>query len=133
VLGFIGNRLQFALLREALALVESGVASPEDIDAVVRGSFGRRLPVTGLFRTADLAGLDVLHAICGVLFPDLAANPEPGPSMAQLVEQGRLGAKTNAGWYDYNPGEAEALRARLGAALIRQAAADSREEPEKGR
>ena len=119
-LGFIGNRLQFALIREALSLVESGVATPADIDTVVRGSFGRRLPVTGLFQTADLAGLDVLHAICGVLFPDLAANSEPGPSMAALVAEGRLGTKTGAGWYDYGPGEAEALRARLGEELIRR-------------
>jgi 3-hydroxybutyryl-CoA dehydrogenase len=119
-LGFIGNRLQFALIREALSLVESGVATPEDIDTVIRGSFGRRLPVTGLFRTADLAGLDVLHAICQVLFPDLAANAEPSPSMATLVEQGRLGTKTGAGWYDYGPGEAEALRARLSEELIRR-------------
>ena len=119
-LGFIGNRLQFALIREALSLVENGVATPADIDTVVRGSFGRRLPVTGLFQTADLAGLDVLHAICGVLFPDLAANSAPGPSMAALVAEGRLGTKTGAGWYDYGPGEAEALRARLGEELIRR-------------
>ncbi|MGV3722218.1 MAG: 3-hydroxyacyl-CoA dehydrogenase family protein, partial [Actinomycetota bacterium] len=120
VLGFIGNRLQFALLREALSLVESGVATPEDIDTVVRSSFGRRLPVTGLFHTADLAGLDVLLAICRVLFPDLAANEAPGPAMSELVAAGRLGAKTDAGWFTYGPGEAEALRATLGAELIRQ-------------
>lgn len=118
-LGFIGNRLQFALLREALSLVESGVATPEDIDTVVRSSFGRRLPVTGVFHTADLAGLDVLLAICGVLFPDLAANQAPGPSMSGLVEAGRLGAKTDAGWFSYGPGEADALRATLAEELIR--------------
>lgn len=126
-LGFIGNRLQFALLREALSLVERGVATPEDIDTVVRASFGRRLPVTGLFRTADLAGLDVLHAICGVLFPDLAANAEPGPSMAELVAAGRLGTKTGAGWFTYTPQEAEALRATLAKELIRRREADASE------
>lgn len=124
VLGFIGNRLQFALLREALALVESGVATPDDIDTVVRSSFGQRLPVTGVFRTADLAGLDVLLAICRVLFPDLAADQAPGPAMAGLVEAGRLGTKADAGWFDYGPGEAEALRATLFAALIRQRGED---------
>jgi 3-hydroxybutyryl-CoA dehydrogenase len=120
VLGFIGNRLQFALLREALSLVESGVATPEDIDTVVRSSFGRRLPVTGLFHTADLAGLDVLLAICRVLFPDLATDGAPGSAMSDLVAAGRLGAKTDAGWFTYAPGEADALRATLGAELIRQ-------------
>lgn len=112
-LGFIGNRLQFALLREALALVDEGVAAPEDIDAVVRASFGRRLPATGLFRTADLAGLDVLLAICRVLFPDLATSQAPGTTMEGLVASGRLGAKSGAGWYAYGPGEAEAVRHAL--------------------
>lgn len=127
VLGFIGNRLQFALLREALSLVESGVATPEDIDTVVRTSFGRRLPVTGVFHTADLAGLDVLLAICRVLFPDLAANESPGPSMTDLVGTGRLGAKTDAGWFTYAPGEADALRATLSAELIRRRSVEQAE------
>jgi len=100
--------------------VESGAATPEDIDTVVQSSFGRRLPVTGLFHTADLAGLDVLLAICHVLFPDLAANNTPGPSMSALVEAGRLGAKTDAGWFTYGPGEADALRATLAEELIRR-------------
>lgn len=120
-LGFIGNRLQFALLREAMALVEEGVASPDDVDTVVCASFGRRLPATGIFHTADLGGLDVLHSICRTLFPDLAANSEPGPSMSALVEAGRLGAKTQAGWFDYGPGEADDLRRVLSEELIRRA------------
>lgn len=120
-LGFIGNRLQFALLREAMALVEEGVATPDDVDQVVCASFGRRLPVTGIFHTADLGGLDVLHSICQTLFPDLAANREPGPSMPALVEADRLGVKTEAGWFRYGPGEADDLRRSLSEALIRRA------------
>jgi len=123
-LGFIGNRLQFALLREAMALIEEGVATPEDVDTVVRSSFGRRLPATGIFHTADLGGLDVLLAICRTLFPDLAANTEPGPSMPALVNDGRLGVKTHAGWFNYGPGEADDLRRTLVEELIRRARED---------
>lgn len=123
-LGFIGNRLQFALLREAMALVEEGVATPEDVDHVVRASFGRRLPATGIFHTADLGGLDVLLAICRTLFPDLAANPEPGPSMPALVAEQRLGIKTHAGWFRYGPEEATALRRTLSEELIDRARDD---------
>lgn len=129
-LGFIGNRLQFALLREAMALVEEGVATPEDIDHVVRASFGRRLPATGIFHTADLGGLDVLLSICHTLFPDLAANQEPGPSMPALVESDRLGVKTEAGWFRYGPGEADALRRALSEELIRRARQDRAEHGE---
>jgi 3-hydroxybutyryl-CoA dehydrogenase len=116
--GFIGNRLQFALLREALALVEAGVAEPVDIDTVVRAGFGRRLPVTGLFATADLAGLDTLLAICGLLFPDLAANAAPGPALSEHVAAGRTGVKSGAGWYDYPGEEGAAARKRLSQALV---------------
>lgn len=123
-LGFIGNRLQFAMLREAMSLIESGVATPEDIDTVVRYSFGRRLPVTGLFRTADLAGLDTLHSICGILFPDLSDAKVPGPSITEHVARGRFGTKAEAGWYDYTPEEVAELRTRLFEALIRQARED---------
>lgn len=123
--GFIGNRLQFALLREALALVEAGVADPADIDTVVRAGFGRRLPVTGVFGTADLAGLDTLLAICGVLFPHLAANDTPGPGLREQVAAGRTGVKSGAGWYEY-PGETgAAARRKLARALTAALAQDA--------
>lgn len=126
--GFIGNRLQFALYREALALVQEGVATPEDIDAVVRASFARRLPVTGLFGTMDLAGLDVMEAICRVLFPGLAAAEIPPPALSDRVAAGRLGVKTGAGWYDYAEDQGAALRQALMEELIRCAKQD-RERP----
>ena len=122
--GFLGNRLQFALLREALALVEAGVAEPSDIDIVVRAGFGRRLPVTGLFGTADLAGLDTLLAICRLLFPDLAANAAPGPALQEQVTAGRTGVKSGAGWYDYPGEEGAAARQRLYQALAASLARD---------
>ncbi|MCW8130824.1 MAG: 3-hydroxyacyl-CoA dehydrogenase family protein [Planctomycetota bacterium] len=122
--GFIGNRLAFALQREAMDLVAKGVATPEEIDAVVRGCFGRRVPVTGIFGTADLGGLDVYAAICDSIFPGLCADRSAPEVLTRLVEQGRLGVKTGAGWRDYAPQEAEALRAALGEALIRSAKQD---------
>jgi 3-hydroxybutyryl-CoA dehydrogenase len=107
-----------------MSQVEEGVATPDDVDTVVSASFGRRLPATGIFHTADLGGLDVLLAICRTLFPDLAANSEPGPSMEALVEAGRLGAKTQAGWFDYGPGEADDLRRTMSEELICRTQAD---------
>lgn len=124
-LGFIGNRLQFALYREAVALLAEGTASVEDIDTTVRYSFGRRMPATGLFRTHDMAGLDVMLAICNSLFPDLADNKSAPPLLEGLVEEGRLGAKTGAGYYDYPAGEADAWRRALAEELIRRARLDA--------
>ncbi|MBI3831732.1 MAG: 3-hydroxyacyl-CoA dehydrogenase family protein [Planctomycetes bacterium] len=122
--GFIGNRLAFALQREAMALVAHGVATPEEIDAVARLSFGRRVPATGIFQTADLGGLDVYLAICASLFPNLACDIEPLAALRERVAQGKLGLKTGAGWFSYSPEEAAALRAKLNAELLRRAQDD---------
>lgn len=99
--GFVGNRLQYALLREAQYLLEQGVASKEDIDAAVTHSFGRRLPITGPLMSADLGGLDVFQAISSYLFPNLAVDKAPLPNMQSLVEQGHYGAKTGQGYYEW--------------------------------
>jgi 3-hydroxybutyryl-CoA dehydrogenase len=122
--GFVGNRLAFALQREAMSLAAQGVATPEEIDAVARLSFGRRVPVSGVFQTADIGGLDVYLAICASLFPNLASDTEPPAALQEKVAQGRLGLKTGAGWSSYTPEEAAALRARLNAELIRRAQDD---------
>ena len=74
-LGFIGNRMQFALLREALAIVDQGIATPEDVDDVVRTSFGRRLAVAGPLEVFDFAGWDTISHIIDELFPDLDTSP----------------------------------------------------------
>ncbi len=87
--GFIGNRLQFALLREALALWASGVASPEAIDLAVKTSFGRRLAVTGPLESADLGGLETMHAFAAFLFPSLDTSREPPPAMGELVRRAK--------------------------------------------
>lgn len=83
--GFIGNRLQFALLREAVALWSEGVASAEAIDTAVRASFGRRLAVTGPLQSAELGGLKTMYEFSRFLFPSLSTDPDPPPAMAQPI------------------------------------------------
>ena len=101
--GFIGNRLQFALLREALHIVEQGVASIEDVDTTVKMSFGARLPITGPLESADLGGLDVYVAISKYLMPDLCQSTEVSALLVDAVKSGRLGVKSGAGLYEWTP------------------------------
>ena len=122
--GFIGNRLAFAMHREAMDLVQRGIASPDEIDAVVQYGFGRRLPASGLFGTADLGGLDVYFAVCNSVFPDLCTVRGAPHQLAFLVEQHRLGVKTGAGWRTYDETSASALREAVTEELIRHARLD---------
>ncbi|MBG6237216.1 3-hydroxybutyryl-CoA dehydrogenase [Mycetocola sp. CAN_C7] len=98
--GFVLNRLQYALFSEATQLVEEGVATAEDIDTIVRTTFGFRLPVFGPFAIADMAGLDV-YAFCyeslQTRWPERFATPN---SLAELVDAGKFGTKTGAGYLD---------------------------------
>ena len=121
IAGFIANRLQQALLREAAALVEAGVASTADVDAVVSGSFGRRLAVAGPFEVSDLAGLDVIAAIARELWPDLAAGGV-ADLLAAPAAAGDYGAKTGRGFTDWSPARAAAAKQRIAAALAAIAA-----------
>ena len=117
VLGFIGNRLQAALLRECFALVENGVVRPEDIDTVVTTSFGRRLGVAGVFEVFDAAGADVWHAICEQLMPDIASSTEVPPAIARMSESGDFGLKTGRGVYEWPDEAAIDLRRRIARAV----------------
>ncbi len=100
--GFVGNRLQFALLREAQHILEEGIASKEDIDAAVLYSIGRRLPVTGPFLSADMGGLDVYTDISNYLYKDLSTAKQSTSSMQELLEAGDLGSKTGKGYYEWS-------------------------------
>ncbi len=126
--GFIGNRLQMALDREALALVRDGVASVEDVDTVVKYGFGRRLAVAGLFEVGELAGWDVLATIAGMLFPDIDASKQVTPILQERIDRGQFGVKSGKGFYDWTPESAEALRRRVGRALAEMARWDRRQE-----
>ncbi|HEX5498104.1 MAG TPA: 3-hydroxyacyl-CoA dehydrogenase family protein, partial [Thermomicrobiales bacterium] len=105
-LGFVGNRLQNALLREALAIVDAGIASPEDVDAIVKTGFGRRLAVAGPFEIADAGGVDVWLTVAGMLFPDLSTSAAPPAFARDIVARGDLGLKTGRGFYDWTPEQA---------------------------
>jgi len=112
-LGFIGNRLQMALFREALALVDEGVASVEDVDLVIHTSIGPRWSVAGVFEVLDLAGLDTVLAVATQLYPDLSNATVPPDSLKQRVARGDLGIKSGKGFYDWPPEHAEEARARV--------------------
>ncbi|MGP3769690.1 3-hydroxyacyl-CoA dehydrogenase NAD-binding domain-containing protein [Streptomyces sp. SDT5-1] len=115
--GAIGNRLQHALKREAIALVAGGVASAEDVDTVVRCGFGRRLPLVGPLEQADLGGCDLTLAIHEILMPVLDTTSAPHPYLVAMCERGGLGARTGRGFYAWKPGEAERRRAEIARGL----------------
>ena len=105
--GFVGNRLQHALRREAISIVAQGIASPEDVDQIAKLSFGLRLPVVGPLETVDLGGLDLTQAIQTYLLPELERSTEPLQLIQDKVERGELGAKAGKGFYDWSPGQVE--------------------------
>jgi 3-hydroxybutyryl-CoA dehydrogenase len=107
--GFVANRIQTAMLREAIACVEDGLASPAEVDEVVRNCFGFRLPVFGPFQIADMAGLDVYRNVFGILESGLGARFQAPAALVAHVEQGDYGTKTGRGFYSYSDEE----RARL--------------------
>lgn len=103
--GFIGNRLQFALFREAQALYDAGVATKEDIDAAVTYSIGRRLPITGPLMSADFGGLDIFKDISDYLFDDLSTLKAAGAGLNELVSYGHVGVRSGRGYYEWNEAE----------------------------
>ena len=111
--GFVGNRLQHALWREAIALVADGVCDAETVDTVVKRSFGLRLPVLGPLENADLVGLDLTLAIHEQVLPHIDRSPGPSPYLRDLVHEGRLGMKTGAGFRKWQPGEPARVHASL--------------------
>jgi 3-hydroxybutyryl-CoA dehydrogenase len=113
VTGFIGNRLQHALWREAISLVENGVCDAETVDAVVKSSFGLRLPVLGPLENADLVGTDLTLAIHNIVLRDIDSRPSPSPYLQKLVADGKLGFKSGEGFRKWSADEQAALRAKL--------------------
>ena len=118
VAGFVGNRLQHALRREAIAIVAEGIASPEDVDLIARLSFGLRLPVVGPLETVDLGGLDLTQAIQTYLLPELDRSTEPRQLIRDKIERGELGAKAGQGFFDWPPGRAEEVIRKRDEALL---------------
>jgi 3-hydroxybutyryl-CoA dehydrogenase len=107
--GFVANRIQNALFLEALRCVEEGLASPQEVDEVVRSCFGFRLPFFGPFQIADMAGLDVYVSVLETLKEGLGERFEVPTVLRELVEQGRTGTKSGAGFLEYSDEERERL------------------------
>jgi 3-hydroxybutyryl-CoA dehydrogenase len=123
--GFVGNRLQMALLREALAIVDAGIATAADVDTIIKTGFGRRLAVAGVFEVFEAAGWDLTLAVAEQLFPAIDRATEPPASLREQVARGELGLKAGKGFYAWTPEEAAALRGRIANGLAAIARLDA--------
>jgi 3-hydroxybutyryl-CoA dehydrogenase len=113
ITGFIGNRLQYALWREAFSLIESGVCDAETVDTVVKNGFGMRFPVLGPMENADLIGLDLARDIYNIVVPDLSCATRPSRLLSERIEEGRLGMKSGEGLRVWTSEESSEVRRRL--------------------
>lgn len=113
VAGFVGNRLQHALWREAVALVEHGICDAETVDTVIKAAFGRRLAVLGPLENADLVGTDLTLAIHKTVLPEIESRPGPSPYLEKLVASGKLGFKSGEGFRRWTPEQQQALRTKV--------------------
>jgi 3-hydroxybutyryl-CoA dehydrogenase len=125
--GFLGNRIQAAMIREALALVDAGYASVEDIDTVVRYSFGFRLVAAGPLLQKDISGLTSVNASAKVMYPSLSNASEPSRLLQRIVGEGKSGIRTKEGFYKWDDASIAVTKQRY-ARAIRKALAILREE-----
>jgi 3-hydroxybutyryl-CoA dehydrogenase len=123
--GFIGNRLQHALWREAISLVEQGICDAETVDNVIKAAFGRRLAVLGPLENADMVGTDLTLAIHKMVLPDIDSRPGPSPYLKKLVKAGKLGFKSGEGFRKWSPSQQAALRLKVLQHLKKARAQDS--------
>jgi 3-hydroxybutyryl-CoA dehydrogenase len=121
--GFVGNRLQHAMKREAFALVAAGVCDAETVDTVVKEGFGARTAVLGPMEQSDLVGLELALDIADVLYEHLDRTAQAPSILREKIKAGKLGMKTGEGLRKWGPGEADAVRQRLSRFLVEQAKA----------
>lgn len=115
--GFIGNRLQHALWREAISLVERGICDAEAVDTVIKQSFGRRLAVLGPLENADLIGIELTLDIHENVLFDLEGRNAPSPMLKQMIKDGKLGMKSGEGFRKWSDESAQDVRAKIPAHL----------------
>jgi len=113
MVSLIETKLQAALFRECLALVEDGIASPEDIDTVVKNTIGRRLAVGGPFEIWEQIGWDLVQTIAGELFKEISNSEEPMDLLRSRVNSGQLGAETGSGFYEWPKEDIAEIRQRF--------------------
>jgi len=111
--GFIGNRLQHALWREAIALVEHGICDAETVDNVIKAAFGRRLAVLGPLENADMVGTDLTLAIHNTVLGEIDSRAAPSPYLEKLVKDGKLGFKSGEGFRKWSPQQQTELRSKV--------------------
>lgn len=113
VAGFVANRLQHALWREAIAMVADGICDARTVDDCVKNSFGLRLAVLGPLENADLVGIDLTRDIHRTIIPELNRDAEPSPLLDELIGDGKLGFKSGEGFQKWSEEDQASLRERL--------------------
>ena len=113
MVSLIETKLQAALFRECLALVEDGIASPEDIDTVVKNTIGRRLAVGGPFEIWEQIGWDLVQTIAGELFKEISNSEEPMDVLISRFDSGQLGVETGSGFYEWSKEDIAEIRQRF--------------------
>ena len=116
--GFIANRLQHALWREAISIVENGIADAATVDEAIKNGFAIRLPILGPIENADMVGLDLTLSIHDYILKHLESSPNPSKLLVDKVKEGNLGFKTGQGFQKWTPEQIKESRARLTAYLI---------------
>lgn len=116
--GFLANRIQHALMREAFAIIDEGLGTADDVDAAVKYGFGFRYVAAGPILQKELSGLDTQLAAARSIYPSLTTSPEPSHVLEKLVGEGRLGTKTGKGFWDWTPEAVSRERARMEEVLI---------------
>jgi len=120
--GFLANRIQHALMREAFAVIDSGLATAEDVDIAVKFGFGFRYVAAGPMLLKEFAGFDTQHAAATAIYPSLSNATSPGTTLSGLVAEGRFGMKVQKGFRDWTPESIERERIRYEATLMKAAA-----------
>lgn len=118
ITGFVGNRMQHALWREAIALIDEGVCDAETVDIAVKNSFGMRLPVLGPIENADLIGLDLTQDIHKVVLADICRDTAPAGILQEKISKGDLGMKSGTGFKTYTSAEAAEIKQKMIAHLL---------------
>jgi 3-hydroxybutyryl-CoA dehydrogenase len=118
--GFIANRLQHALWREAISIVEHGIADARTVDEAIKNSFAIRLPVLGPLENADMVGIELTFSIHDYILKYLEDSHEPSPLLKEKIQKRELGFKTGKGFYELSPGEAESINQNLTRFLIQR-------------
>jgi len=115
--GFVGNRIQHAMMREALYLIADGVVSPEDVDTAVRFGFGFRFIACGPIMQKEMSGWDTNYLVGTALYPHLHSEPAYPSLIKDMVDKGHLGMKTKRGFWEWTDASAAREKARIEKAL----------------